>query len=286
MRMKFGFTRIELIVALAIVAVLGALTLPAAARVREGHQLANCQKNLKDMGMALRLFAKEHPSGRYPHQQVLDCDGNIMPSSSMFDVASVYPEYLTDLDVLMCPSNSQPVAITSIDAGQRDVCKFDQASYVYTAWAISPNAIREQIRTVGDLHALESSVLTLSNAVRRTRNPEAAIKIAGADWKLDAPIGGVSTFPRLRDGIERFVTDETKSINGSGQAGSVIPVMWDAIRDRGDRFNHESGGANVLYLDGHVAFAQYDGPYGGEFPVNAGGMILHNLTPASNHHPG
>lgn len=300
MRMKYGFTKIELLVTVCIVAVLGAMALPAAAKVRSGYERTSCQNNLRELGLALRLYAKEHPAGRFPYQQVVNCDREIQATSSMFNASLMYPDYLSDWNVLLCPSaHNVGNAIAEWDTpeprseasefagnGQVEPCEIDQSSYAYTAWAISPNAIREQIRTVGDLLTLEESVLTLANSMRRTRNVEAAIKIADADWELDGPIGGVTEFPRLRDGMERFEIDEAKSIGEAEQRGSIIPLMWDMIGDRPPLFSHESGGANVLYLDGHVAFSHYEGPYGGDFPVNAGGMILHNpLSGTNSHYP-
>jgi len=42
---------------------------------------------------------------------------------------------------------------------------------------------------------------------------------------------------------------------------SGVPVMWDwAALDWGSfnlTFNHPPGGANVLYMDGHVEFLRY-----------------------------
>ena len=300
MRMKYGFTKIELLVAVSLVAVLGALALPAGAKVRNGYERTSCQNNLRELGLALRLYAKENPAGRFPYQQIVNCDGEIQATSSMFNTSLMYPDYLSDWNVLLCPSGDvagdalarwdTPAALSTASEfagnGQVEPCEVTESSYVYTAWAISPNVIREQIRSVGDLLTLEESVLALANAMRRTRNVDAAIRIADADWELDGVVGGVTEFPRLRNGIERFHIDEAKSIGGDEQSGSIIPLMWDAIGDRPQMFNHESSGANVLYLDGHVAFSHYEGPYGGEFPVNAGGLILHDpLRGANSRHP-
>jgi prepilin-type N-terminal cleavage/methylation domain-containing protein/prepilin-type processing-associated H-X9-DG protein len=86
-------------------------------------------------------------------------------------------------------------------------------------------------------------------------------------------------YQRLREGVERFfITDINNP--GSGTTGqSTLAVMWDAwgaststtgVGEPGDlgnnaidRFNHVPGGANVLYMDGHVEFIRY----GSEFPV-------------------
>jgi prepilin-type N-terminal cleavage/methylation domain-containing protein/prepilin-type processing-associated H-X9-DG protein len=72
-------------------------------------------------------------------------------------------------------------------------------------------------------------------------------------------VGG--TIYRLREGIERFMITNINNPAGSAMGQSEIPVMWDwAALDWGSftgTFNHPPGGANVLYMDGHVQFLRY-----------------------------
>jgi len=71
--------------------------------------------------------------------------------------------------------------------------------------------------------------------------------------------GGGDTVYRFREGIERFMITDINNPAGSARAQSEIFVMMDQIAGRGETavFNHVPGGANVLYLDGHVEFIRY-----------------------------
>ena len=69
--------------------------------------------------------------------------------------------------------------------------------------------------------------------------------------------GGGTTVYRFREGVERFLITDINNPAASAMAQSELSVMWDMLCTKAEYYNHVPGGANVLYMDGHVAFLRY-----------------------------
>lgn len=65
MRKRKGFTLIELMIVIAIIAILAAILVPNFLRARNQGQLTACKSNLKNMGTALEMYSTDY-SGTYP----------------------------------------------------------------------------------------------------------------------------------------------------------------------------------------------------------------------------
>ena len=95
-------------------------------------------------------------------------------------------------------------------------------------------------------------------------------------WKDDDGSELPDGYKLLREGIERFFITDINNPAAAATAQSSVFVMWDAWADGRNMttedasqeylgiggasvlyFNHIPGGANVLYMDGHVEFLRY-----------------------------
>lgn len=282
--MKYkGFSFVELLVVLAILGLLGSLLLPAAARTLQASRRNTCQDNLKALGTAFRVYANEN-RGWYPRMHAdqpfgskraaAGCAPESFTDRPSFspDLGALYPEYLTDLGLLICPSapntGENPLRIVEDDGS--GACRYTglptggDRSYFYLGYALDkvdaaepglPNSTAGPAQVVA-LVAFMSTVLSnrdpLDDALLERDADLTAIGLGGLGLGNDN--GDIVL--RLRNDIEETL----------GTSADLVPILWDRVGRAPDgaiQYNHQPGGCNVLYLDGHVSFTSF----ADEFPA-------------------
>ena len=225
------------LVFIAMSGIVAAIMLPALARAREAARRASCQNNLKQMGIVFKMFSNESRGELYP--ELSPEAGRLMfANESGGGERAVYPEYLTDATILMCPSDLDS-GLLEQELGEDGWQQLlDDHSYFYLGYAVTSDT---EMAAFGEAY----------------RSRVAAGLRFDEDLEVGAGTGtaGGDVLYRLREGIGRVVASDPQSPADVAVAESGIPVLIE----RTD--NHVPAGGNVLFMDGHVEFMRYPGKW-------------------------
>lgn len=276
-------------VVITIIAILAAILLPALARAREQARRMRCASNLQQIGQICLMYSGEN-GGLFPPGNLNKPWGE--PRGSFHSVPweahqyprnnytvnpfSVYPEYLDDFQIFICPSSSiipqdgpnswfmdmtmtakylmsseselvadASVLLRNTDSPRPDPECLSSQMYIYVPYPV----------------VTEEQGLFLWNELdRRMANGE--VGFMDSDLVIEdghAP-GESNIFFRLRDNSSRFFVEDVNDPSRGLVPNTEIPVVFDSYSIYGRiELNHVvPQGGNVLYLDGHVEYAKYD----------------------------
>ena len=217
---------------------------------------------------------------------------------------AIFPEYMTDWNIMLCPSDGTPQgdrfkcpggSFCTGDAVEPNKVQRNDMSYHYTGWAVPDYHVYNTLGILIHVYYWDVWSSPMGHYPQRHDEdiPWSRIGNLGFDEMLDSmhnnyraatsappeetwPVlsgttGPGSDFLRVREGVERFTITDINNPAASAMAQSEIMVMNDNIDgaggrpDRIDRFTHVPGGANVLFMDGHVQWRRFPS---GDFPVD------------------
>lgn len=200
-----------------IVAMFGLIVTPVFERHAAAERRTSCAMNLKQLGLAMKMYANESPGERYP-------PASPIPNNWIPDPAALYPKYLRSLDFYMCPANPEagPDAFHLKDTanhpsaapGQPHRDCVSSRFYIYTGFLIGDDI----------------------DAIAVFDSAQAAV------WEF---FRNNDLKPPLPYGLDRY---------NQGGGGAI---MWDRVPPDPRAMAHGGAGGNVLFLDGHVEFIEY-----------------------------
>ncbi len=142
---KKGFTLIELLVVVAIIAILAAMLLPALARARETARRGVCVSNLKQIGLALKMYAQDFDenfpdvSGQTtPPGGATEGEGHVImafnkllgytnSTAAGWQNVRPCPNYLKDPGIFICPSQKNDAKSSDVRIRKRSECSYAYA---------------------------------------------------------------------------------------------------------------------------------------------------------------
>jgi len=139
-----GFTLVELLVVMSIIAVLVSIVFPVLARTKERAYLTQCTLNARQIGMAVKMYAQDYDD-RFPYATTIDSGSKL---GGVATLPKVLAPYVANRDIWFC--QSWLAEHGDLLEGPKSMWRSYDATYGYNAF---PDRPEETLlgRAVGDI---------------------------------------------------------------------------------------------------------------------------------------
>lgn len=214
--MRRGFTLIELLVVIAIIAILAAILFPVFARAREKARQAGCSSNLKQLQLAVLMYAQDYDE-LLPNEQYTmpGGDGNTYLVDACWR-SVIYP-YVKNAQLFICGSHRPDTSTYALFDGRYNGQKMRGSYAINDAYQDAPHPPGPpQNRSLAEIWDA-SSVIFL---VESDGAPDDTLPAANAQYPW-APTGAWSR--RHNDGANyAFVDGHVKWMKPTNEVGRML----------------------------------------------------------------